>query len=94
MQFTNQSAAVPLLKAIKTALANAKKETLIFKSLEINEGMKLKRYRAGTAGRGRGRPYKRRWAHIKIVLTDEVANVPEVSKVSKVEIKEENGSKD
>ena len=26
----------------------------------------------GTAGRGRGRPYKRRLSHIKIVLTDEL----------------------
>jgi large subunit ribosomal protein L22 len=72
LQFTNQAAAVPLSKAIKTAMANAKKDDVIFKTIEINEGMKLKRYRAGTAGRGRGRPYKKRWSHIKIVLTDDV----------------------
>jgi large subunit ribosomal protein L22 len=70
LQFTNKAAALPLAKAIKTALANAKTDDVVFKSLEINEGMKLKRYRAGTAGRGRGRPYKKRWSHIKIVLTD------------------------
>ncbi len=73
LRFTNKSAAEPLMKAIKTTMANAGKDSgLVFKAIEINEGMKLKRYRAGTAGRGRGRPYKRRWSHIKIVLTDEV----------------------
>lgn len=83
LQFTNKAAAVPFKKAIQTAMANAgSKVNLSFKKIEINEGMKLKRYRAGTAGRGRGRPYKRRWAHIKIVLTDEVKPV-EISKVSK-----------
>ncbi len=71
LEFANQAAAVPLSKAIKTALANAGKDDVVFKKIEINEGMKLKRYRAGTAGRGRGRPYKKRWSHIKIVLTDE-----------------------
>ncbi len=73
LQFTNKAAALPLAKAIKTAVANAGKvENLSFKKLEINEGSKLKRYRPGTAGRGRGRPYKRRWSNIKVVLTDDV----------------------
>ena len=45
----------------------------------------MKRYRVGTAGRGRGRPYKRRFAHIKVVLTDEIPQ----GKVSKVEEKKE-----
>lgn len=73
LQFTNKAAAIPLMKAIKTAMANVDKDDgLSFKKIEINEGAKLKRYRVGTAGRGRGRPYKRRWSHIKIVLTDEV----------------------
>lgn len=73
LQFTRNAAAVPLAKAIKTVVANAgSKEGLSFKSIEINEGLKMKRYRVGTAGRGRGRPYKKRMSHIKIVLTDEV----------------------
>lgn len=71
LEFTQKNAALPLLKAIKTAMANASgKEGLSFKKLEVNEGMKLKRYKVGTAGRGRGRPFQRRWSHIKIVLTD------------------------
>jgi len=73
LQFTNRAASVDLVKAIKTALANGgNKEGLGFKKIEINEGTKIKRYRVGTAGRGRGRPYKRRMTHIKIVLSDEV----------------------
>lgn len=73
LQFTNKAAAQPLKKAILTAIANAgKKDVLGFVKIEINEAAKLKRYRAGTAGRGRGRPYKKRWSHIKIVLTDDL----------------------
>lgn len=76
--FTSNVAAKPLSKAIKTALANAASnaagagKNYFFQKIEINEGTKMKRYRVGTAGRGRGRPYKKRLSHIKIVLTDEV----------------------
>ncbi len=72
LEFDSHAASQPLSKAIKTALANAgNKESLTFKKLEINEGLKMKRQRVGTAGRGRGRPYKKRLSHIKVVLTDE-----------------------
>ena len=77
LQFTSNAAAQPLAKAIKTVVANAgSKEGIVFKSIEINEGLKAKRYRVGTAGRGRGRPYKKRMSHIKIVLTDDVKLKP------------------
>ncbi|SRR5258708_7150394 len=73
LQFTNRAAAIDLAKAIKTALANAgaHSDHVIFKAIQIDEGMKIKRYRVGTAGRGRGRPYKKRLSHIKIVLGEE-----------------------
>lgn len=72
LQFTNKAAAMPLSKAIKAALANAgNNPQLAFAKIEINEGLKLPRFLAGTAGRGRGRPYKRRMSHIKVVLTDQ-----------------------
>jgi hypothetical protein len=46
----------------------------------------MKRYRAGTAGRGRGRPYRRRMSHIKIVVSDEgMVNVPVTMPAPKVE---------
>lgn len=75
LRFTQKMAARDLSSAIKTALGNAKQagidsEKVTFKSLEISEGPKISRFRVGTAGRGRGRPYKRRMSHIKIVLSD------------------------
>lgn len=82
LQFTPRAAALDLAKAIKTAMANAKgKADLGFKKIEINEGVKMRRYRVGTAGRGRGRPYKKRFSHIHIILTDE----PSKSRGSRVE---------
>jgi large subunit ribosomal protein L22 len=89
LQFTRNAAAQPLAKAIKTVLANAgSKDGLSFKSIEINEGLKMRRYRVGTAGRGRGRPYKKKTSHIKIVLTDEVKLEQKKVKAPKAEIKD------
>ncbi len=75
LNFTPKAASVDLSKAIKTALGNAKtlgidESQLLFKKLEINESMKMKRFRAGT--RGRAKPYRKKMSHIKIVLSDEV----------------------
>ena len=66
------------LKAIKTAVANARQqklpeEGLSFKSLEINSAST----RRGVTGRfhaqarGRVSPYKKRQSHIRIILSDE-----------------------
>lgn len=98
LHFVPHAAAYDLAKVIKTALANAKGgqslakggKQLTFKSIEVNEGMKMKRYRVGTAGRGRNRPYKKRLSHVKIVLTDEIKikdkklNIVKGKEVSKV----------
>lgn len=62
-----------LLKAIESAVQNAKQvlktdeSKLIFKTLTVEEGNKIKRLKAG--GRGMAKPYVRRYAHIKIILT-------------------------
>lgn len=74
LKLTPKMAAKDLAKAIETVMANAKQQGLdvekaVFKKIEINEGTKMRRFRAGT--RGRVRPFKRRMAHIKIVLSDE-----------------------
>jgi large subunit ribosomal protein L22 len=82
LRFTNTAAAPILAKAIKTVLANAgNAEGLSFKSIEINDGLKMRRMRVGTAGRGRSRPYKKRMAHIKVVLTDDVVAQSQVARV-------------
>jgi large subunit ribosomal protein L22 len=71
LPYAGKRAAEPLMKVIKTAIANAKQKglseaDLIFKEIQINEGPRLKRYRAGA--RGRVKPYKRRMSHIRVVL--------------------------
>ncbi len=61
-----------IYKAIKSAISNAKvklkvgDDLLRFKLLTIEQGRKLKRYRAG--GRGTAKPFQRQSAHIKIIL--------------------------
>lgn len=74
LQFTNKAAAKPLMKAISTVLANAKQQNLdpkelVFKSLEINEGARMRRYHA--EARGRVNPYKKRMSHIKVVVSSQ-----------------------
>lgn len=82
LAFSYKAAGEDLAKAIKTALGNAKQLGLdqtkvIFKSLEINESMKMRRFRAGT--RGRTKPYRRKMSHIKIVLSDDLSNKVQVT---------------
>lgn len=74
LRVTQKSAAKDLAKALETVLANSRQAGMdqakvSFKKIEINESMKMRRFRAGT--RGRVKPYKRRMSHIKIVLSDE-----------------------
>lgn len=60
-------------KSIHSAIANAKQtlkvadDLLQFKTLMVEEGQKMKRYRPG--GRGTARMIRKRSSHIKIVLT-------------------------
>jgi large subunit ribosomal protein L22 len=73
LRFTKKAAAKDISDVISTALANAKEKGMsevVFKSIEVNEGPKMRRMRAGA--KGRAKRYKKRMAHIKIVLTDEI----------------------
>ncbi|OGK17919.1 hypothetical protein A3G67_04965 [Candidatus Roizmanbacteria bacterium RIFCSPLOWO2_12_FULL_40_12] len=73
-----------LHKAIQSAVHNAKttlkvnEEGLVFKTLAIEEGQKLKRYKAG--GRGNVKPFSRKYAHIKVIL--QAKQVPALAKTS------------
>ena len=66
--------AYPLLKTLKSAMANAannsniKSENLFVKRIEVSEGSALKRYHPST--RGRIHPYKKRSSHVRIVLEE------------------------
>ena len=72
LPYVEKRAALPLMKVIQSAIANAKNkgilpDKLIFKEIQINEAPRLKRGRP--ASRGMWHPYKRRMSHIRIVLT-------------------------
>lgn len=93
LKVTPKAAAYDFSKALEVVLANAKQQGLeidkiAFKKIEINESMKMKRYRAGT--RGRVRPYKRKMSHIKIVLTDE--SDTKTKKLEEKEVSKKEGS--
>lgn len=87
--YTSKKGAKVFYKAIQSAMSNARStlkvadDELKFKTLLVEEGQRLKRFRAG--GRGMARPYVRRFAHIKIVL--------EAKEKSKIEVGTLNKSK-
>lgn len=90
LRMTPKMAAQDMVKALETVLANAKQkgletDSLAFKTIEINESMKMRRFRPGT--RGRVRPFKRRMSHIKIVLSDELGVMSKNIKDKKLNIK-------
>lgn len=81
-------AAVPIKKALESAMANAvnnfkaEKANLSITEILIGEGISYKRFHF--AGRGRTRPYKKRTSHVTVVLEDKTV-VP----VAKLQPKEE-----
>jgi len=88
---TQKRAAEPMMKVVKSALANAKavgisEDRLYFEEIQINEGPRLKRGRA--VSRGRWHPYQRRMSHIRVVL-----GVREEKKIDKTKEKVEKKSK-
>ncbi|MCX6703843.1 MAG: uL22 family ribosomal protein [Candidatus Woesebacteria bacterium] len=71
LPFVQKRAGMELAKIIKSAITSAKNagvsETdLIFKEIQIGEGPRLKRGRA--ASRGMWHPFKKRMAHIRVIL--------------------------
>jgi len=72
LEYLTKKGAKILKKAIKNAIDTAKSSLKInenelkFKTLAVDEGRKLKRYRPG--GRGIVKPIIRRFSHLKIVL--------------------------
>jgi len=72
LMYTQKKGATFLRKAISSALSNAKntmnidEDLLQFKSVSIEEGLRLKRFRAGS--KGMAKPYRHEYSHIKLVL--------------------------
>jgi len=97
LQFVRKRSALIVRKVILTAIANAKQrninsEDLIFKEILVNEGPRLKRWRAGA--RGRAKPYKRRMSHIRVVLTTPKSEIPNSKSEVTVKSKELQGHSD
>jgi large subunit ribosomal protein L22 len=78
LKFTNRAAAVPLLKTIQSAAANAlaeegtsrlKAEDLVIKRIYVDEGPRAKRIRFRAMGRVYR--YKKRFSHLTVVVEGE-----------------------
>jgi len=88
---------VSLKKALESVVsnavnnANANKDGLKIKTINITEGVRYKRYHF--AGRGRTRPYMKRTSHIDITIEDMVSKAVapatvKADKAPEVEVKE------
>ena len=72
LPLVGKSAAEPLVKVIKSAIANASVKgisttDLIFKEIQVGEGPRLKRGKP--VSKGQWHPRKKRMSHIRVVLT-------------------------
>ncbi len=74
LRFMNKIAAEPVLKLLKSAVANAlnnfklKKENLYIKEIQVNGGPTLKRWQPKAFGRAT--PIRKRSSHIAVVLDE------------------------
>lgn len=108
LPFSGKRAGFELAKVIKSAMANARMQgvsdnDLVFKEIQIGEGLRLKRGKA--ASRGRWHPLKKRMSHIRVVLTDKAGtekrdvnkkqekNNTETKKIETKNIKTKKGGK-
>lgn len=75
LEHTPRRAALPVLKTIKSAQANAthnhnyKGDTLRIVEITVNHGPRTKRYRP--AAMGRALPYQKRSSHIRVLVEGE-----------------------
>jgi len=86
----SKRAALPMLKVVKTAIANAKVKNmnisdLTFKEIQINVGPTLKRGRA--VSRGRWHKVLKRMSHIRVILEDKQKEKPVKVKSEKKKVK-------
>jgi large subunit ribosomal protein L22 len=76
LQHTPRNAATPVIKAIKSAQANAdhnhgfKPDTLQIIEISVTPGIRYKRFRP--VSRGMAHPYQKRTSHIKVVVDGEL----------------------
>jgi len=97
--YTTKKGAKFFYQAIKSAINNAKQtmkvneDVLKFKLLTVEEGRKLKRYQPG--GKGVAKPIRKKYSHIKIILTANI-NEPVIDKklIVEKEVKEKSKIKE
>lgn len=88
LEFLIRRSAEPVSKLIKSALANAEnnfgmvRSNLFIKEFSVDEGIKLKRFRA--AGFGRPREIQKKTSHLKLVLAERIPGL----KAEKRQVKE------
>lgn len=86
--YSKRRSSALLYKAIKSAVDNAKntfkidENLLKFKTLVVEMGPALKRFKAGS--RGTAKPFRRKTSHIKVVL-EVIEPKQEIKKVEKLE---------
>ena len=75
LQFVNKRHAEAVAKVISSAVANAKENTnldannLMIKEIQVQEGKTMRRWRAGS--NGRGLPLRKRLSHIHVTLAEQ-----------------------
>lgn len=75
LRYENKKAALPILKVLKSAIANATnnfkltEKNLVITNVVVNEGQNLKRYRPRS--RGMAHPILKKSSHIKVILKGE-----------------------
>lgn len=73
LKFLRKRASTPILKLLKSAMANAKhnfnieRENLLIKSIRVDQGPVMKKFMP--RARGMAAPIKRRQSHITLILT-------------------------
>ena len=92
LEHTPRRSALPVLKAIKSAKANAdhnhnlKPATLQITEITVTPGPRLKRYRP--AAHGRALPFQRRTSHITVKVDGELREIKKPVRTTKVTEKE------
>lgn len=81
---------LPIMKLLKSAIANAEsnhnlaKENLYVKSIIVNEGVKLKRFKP--KGFGRVSPIEKKTSHIKLILAERIPGLKRAVQSEKKDI--------
>ncbi|HUT96175.1 MAG TPA: 50S ribosomal protein L22 [Candidatus Paceibacterota bacterium] len=93
LKFISRRAAAPVLKLVKSAIANAKnnfnleKENLFIKEIRVDEGVPNKRWMP--VSRGRAHPIMKRTSHINLVLgVKEGVKIKKAQPVKSIEMEE------